>query len=170
MVRGTAPEYIRLNEKTDIWAIGAAIWYLIANRILTGPHQEVHFPEDMPQNLAISAENRGRLDVPSAKPFDGYPAMEKYSDELKTLVARCLNWEQDDRPDSATLRTEIDNLLRDHAEVRKGTDHGPLRMANVEDGLGIGDVSARKRRLPVEVGAGTSRKKKKGDDGDNSEG
>jgi hypothetical protein len=69
MVRGTAPEYTRLNEKTDIWAIGAAIWYLIANRILTGPHQEFHFPDDMPQNLPISAENRGRLDAPGVNPF-----------------------------------------------------------------------------------------------------
>jgi hypothetical protein len=120
----------------------------------------------MPQNFPISAENRGRLDDPGAKPLGGYPVLTKYSSELKGLVGRCLNWEQDHRPDIATLRTEIDDFRSDHAEIRNGTDQGPLRIATVEDELGIGDVFVRKRRQPA---AGRSKKKQEGDDGDDSE-
>jgi hypothetical protein len=122
----------------------------------------------MPHYLPISAENRARLDLSGAQPFAGYAALAKYSDQLKGLVARCLNWEQEHRPDLATLRREIDAFLRDHEEVRDATDQGPMQMVNVEEGLGVGEVFVRKRRVPVTAGQGVRKNQRKGD-GDSSE-
>jgi hypothetical protein len=168
-VRGTPPDLTTLNEKTDIWSIGASIWYLIANRSVAGPQRELHYSEEMPQNVNIGEADHGRLDEPGVKQFEGFgfPALSKYSEELGSLVAHCLNWGQKHRPDLATLRAEIDEYLVSHPIVRDGRDFGPLRMPNVEHGLGIGDTFARKRREPVSEKP--SRKKQKKRDEENSE-
>jgi hypothetical protein len=151
-----------LNEKTDIWSIGALIWYLITNRSVTGPQRELHFPEDMPQNVNVGEVDHGRLDEPGARPFEGlgFPALSKYSQELESLVTRRLSWEQEHRPDLITLRAGTDVYLVSHPTVRDGRDFGPLRMPNLEDGLRVGELFARKRRKPV-VGKQSHKKQKK---------
>jgi serine/threonine protein kinase len=151
IVRGTYPDLTPLNEETDIWAIGAAIWYLIANRVVIGPHRELHFPDDMPRNVNVAEEDTGRLDALGATPFSGveFPALEKHSPELKALVARCLNWEQEHRPSLNVLRAEINTFLGNHPEVRDSRNYEPLRMPILEDGLKVGDTFVRKRRQPA---------------------
>ncbi|KAI4618833.1 hypothetical protein J4E83_005783 [Alternaria metachromatica] len=169
LARGTPPDLTPLNEKTDVWSIGAAVWYMIANRSVAGPQRELHYSEDMPQNVNIGEADHGRLDEPGAKPFEGlgFPALSKYSEELRSLIARCMNWEQEHRPDLATLRAKINAYLASHPKVRDSRDFGPLRMSNLERGLGIGDTFARKRRKPI---AGKQpRKKQKGDEEDSEE-
>jgi len=49
----------------------------------------------------------------------------RYSDELKTLVKRCLCYDCYDRPDLKNLRDEIDRHIRDPPATKAG---GPLRM------------------------------------------
>ena len=141
---------------------------MIANRSVAGPQRELHYSEDMPQNVNIGEADHGRLDETGAKPFEGlgFPALSKYSEDLRSLVARCVNWEQEHRPDLATLRAEINAYLVSHPTVRDSRDFGPLRMSNLEQVLGIGDTFARKRRKPI---AGMQpRKRQKGDE-ENSE-
>lgn len=141
---------------------------MIANRSVAGPQRELHYSEDMPQNVNIGEADHGRLDEPGAKPFEGlgFPALSKYSEELRSLVARCMNWEQEHRPDLATLRAEINAYLASHPKVKDSRDFGPLRMSNLEQGLGIGDKFVRKRRKPV---AGKQARKRRKEDEDNSE-
>ncbi|KAI4672281.1 uncharacterized protein J4E78_000781 [Alternaria triticimaculans] len=168
LARGTPPDLTPLNEKSDVWSIGAAVWYMIANRSVAGPQRELHYSEDMPQNVNIGEADHGRLDEPGAKPFEGlgFPALSKYSEELRSLVARCMNWEQEHRPDLATLRAKINAYLASHPKVKDSRDFGPLRMSNLEQGLGIGDTFVRKRRKPV---AGKQARKRRKEDEDNSE-
>ncbi|KAI4669021.1 uncharacterized protein J4E79_001063 [Alternaria viburni] len=168
LARGTPPDLTPLNEKSDVWSIGAAVWYMIANRSVAGPQRELHYSEDMPQNVNIGEADHGRLDEPGAKPFEGlgFPALSKYSEELRSLVARCMNWEQEHRPDLATLRAKINAYLASHPKVKDSRDFGPLRMSNLEQGLEIGDTFVRKRRKPV---AGKQARKRRKEDEDNSE-
>ncbi|CAO2652088.1 Nn.00g003710.m01.CDS01 [Neocucurbitaria sp. VM-36] len=153
-LRGTPGNWTRLGEKTDVWSIGALIWMLLANTYVNGgPHREVWTERGSILNeKCAGSQNFGRMGSPGGDPpFTGlfYPAFKRYSDALKSLVARCLNWEPLHRPGLEDIRREIDHFLENNPVIRDDRNAGPLLINALEDGLRINDVFQAKRRIPT---------------------
>lgn len=153
-LRGTPGHWTQLGEKTDVWSIGSLMCTFIANTHLKdGPRREILTDRGTILNeWCAGSQDFGRMDGPGANPpFSGvfYPAFKKYSDGLRTLIARCLNWEPQHRPSLRNLRREIDEFLENNPVIRDDRDTGPLLIAALEEGLKINDTFQVKRRVPV---------------------
>jgi serine/threonine protein kinase len=154
-----APEYARIQrtsggalktigEKADVWAIGSILFKLMSNVHPDDPMRDVEDGEGTLDNCFVAARDHGRMGQPGDDlPFGGYyPPILRYSIELQTLMAKCLNWEPDHRPSLRELKIAIDGYLGSHPNVRNDTSIELLKMSAPEDGLKIGDPFAAKRR------------------------
>ncbi|KAF1849244.1 kinase-like protein [Cucurbitaria berberidis CBS 394.84] len=155
-LHGAPGNWTILGEKTDVWSIGSLIWKFLANTyIADGPRREIISDRGTVVNeWCAGLQDPGQMGAPGATPpFTGlfYPAFRMYSEELRNLVARCLNWEPQHRPTLREIRRAIDEFLENNPAVRDDRDTGPLSMAALDDGLKINDVFQSKRRAPVRL-------------------
>jgi hypothetical protein len=110
----------RLDAKTNVWGIGRIAWNLIVNQFeYHGPiREDGAVDSDTYDPLPVSKEQvenaamvnfRGSILLGS----DRWPAAKRYSQELKDLVADCLNFFQEGRP---TPRQVLD-AVNEHLEA-----------------------------------------------------
>ncbi|KAJ4376031.1 hypothetical protein N0V83_001311 [Neocucurbitaria cava] len=108
----------QLGEKTDVWSIGALLWYLMAGNptyegAAKGPHREDHDPP-VPVSLNDAGFMTGEVIFPRGTQ---YRQAEGYSRHLKTLVQWCLQWDLEERPSLDDIEESILDFAEDHPEV-----------------------------------------------------
>ncbi|KAH3913604.1 hypothetical protein HBI56_081400 [Parastagonospora nodorum] len=109
-----APEHIRtrheppdpLNQKTDIWQIGAVILELMMNG-----QEGADWGPKISRNgeiFPLCNFDTGRLEEgPNPWPPGTFPTVGHYSLQLRRIIMRCLNYSPDNRPTLVWLKSQI---------------------------------------------------------------
>ncbi|KAF2740089.1 kinase-like protein [Polyplosphaeria fusca] len=136
----------KLNEKTDVWLIGAVLWSLITNRYFDqGPvHEDPHMGDKKKVRKAGDM-----MSICHPKPQVSYPILSGdelvrtggYPEELADLIRRCLEWDQEGRPSLEKMRGEIQTFLDANPDIRD--DRPELAMFDFDEDT----VTVGKRRV-----------------------
>ncbi|EUC43470.1 hypothetical protein COCMIDRAFT_28065 [Bipolaris oryzae ATCC 44560] len=144
---------IKLGEKTDVWGIGNIAYKLIMNGLVDqGPvrcdaHTQDEEFEEFDGKIPLAAQHWRNLfqnddtnvlsyDCPECRPTGSY------TDDLKQLVRRCLNYEQSKRPALMEIIAEADRHFGEFpGDMDEVMDKGryDLRQPNFE-GFLIGEA------------------------------
>jgi hypothetical protein len=138
-----------LGEKSDVWQIGAVMYWLLASgfeKSHLGP-QRIHNGETewICQPTAL-----GPMDGPNADlELDDvlYPTLRRYARELKLICANAVTWDPDHRPTLLQMRTRIQAYLDTRPAMRdKAADRYLGRMVlNVDNDFVVGSVHPGRR-------------------------
>ncbi|KNG45433.1 serine threonine protein kinase [Stemphylium lycopersici] len=135
-----APEYYEivqremprpLGEKTDVWQIGAVLFWLLTN----GTAESRFGPKCLYKGNLLNIS----IDINIGKVFDNatgqnqfcdktYPTLRRYTSDLVNACAQCLNYDPEDRLDLASLRAKLERYL---ADLEEEGDDGDMSMLNV---------------------------------------
>ncbi|KAH7555581.1 hypothetical protein BM1_07204 [Bipolaris maydis] len=118
-----------IGEKTDVWQIGAVLFWLLTNGFANssrGPKAPLY---DIPTYIS-QAERFPRIDrFKQTDRFDDemYPTLLRYAPKFRNLCARCVNWDPDNRPGLMEVREDLRQILDEDPEMSADRDYGPLR-------------------------------------------
>lgn len=123
----TNGEEIPINEKSDVWKIGAAIWQIIThNRDINNVFREDVLrtgPDGQPTNIKwpVRKQIRHPLHQMAILPVDHifYPSSIGYSQRLRDLVRGCVEYDPRNRWTLRELYRQIKQHLRTHPIRRK---------------------------------------------------
>ncbi|KAF2652767.1 kinase-like protein [Lophiostoma macrostomum CBS 122681] len=101
---------VKLNEKTDVWAIGKVIWNLVTHS-KDAPAREI---PGIPTVVDMSLLHEEEILTGAY-----YSASEHYGDPLKELVRACLAYDQADRPTLDELKGRIESAFTDDPGLRE---------------------------------------------------
>jgi len=138
-----------IGEKSDVWSIGSMIWALLQNLHHDMPRRDLVDEETgHAANVYLGVQDYGRMGDPDSEPPSSlfYPAFDRYSTDIKRLMAKCLNWNPEHRPTLMELRADIRAFLRANPDVRDDVGFEHLVMPTLDEGLRIGDSFVGKRR------------------------
>jgi serine/threonine protein kinase len=121
------PRNVKFGEKTDVWGIGNIAYKLIMNGLVDqGPIRcdtstKDDLFEEFDGKMPLAADywrnaypnDDGNVFRPGCKACR--PA-EEYQPDLKQLVRRCLNYEQDERPSLMEIIAEVDQHFSEFPE------------------------------------------------------
>ncbi|EUC51132.1 hypothetical protein COCMIDRAFT_21516 [Bipolaris oryzae ATCC 44560] len=121
-----------IGEKTDVWQIGAVLFWLLANGFensARGPQavewgypQFISRPERFPRMERYSGpdglDNRFDLEL--------FPTLLRYAPKLRNLCAKCVNWDPDHRPTLQDISWELDEILEADLDMSVNRSYGLL--------------------------------------------
>ncbi|EMD58950.1 hypothetical protein COCSADRAFT_31102 [Bipolaris sorokiniana ND90Pr] len=124
-----------IGEKTDVWQIGAVLFWLLTNGFEHSSRGPKALLYDIPTYIS-RAERFPRIErYDGTDMFDDelYPTLLRYAPALRNLYARCVNWDPDHRPGLQDVREDLQLILNADPEMSADRTYGPLLMRMEND-------------------------------------
>lgn len=159
---------VPINEKTDVWMIGAVIWQLLTHN--SGKNEPLR--EDWLDRTGdklksklrpVNEPNKDKLHELAILPEKHihFPSANGYSAKLKKLMRMCLHYQSSDRMGLIQLDRAIKKHFEKHLEKHEGKpavteDDLDVLKGNVERRFGLDDRYVRVRWADEEESGGSS--------------